>query len=77
MPPLHLSDTELSILMDAARPIPPAARDGFLHAVSAALAQHPGEIGPGIVYRVTRDVQRKFFDPPNLSTSHSKHTRAG
>ena len=65
---IALTDDELSAVMDAARPIPPASRDAFLHALAAELAQHP-VIGEGLIHRVARDVQRKYFDPPDLSGS--------
>jgi hypothetical protein len=44
----------------------PKDRDPFLRDVAAELAKHPA-LGPGIVGRVVRDVQRSYFDPPNLS----------
>ena len=46
-------------------------RDGFLQAVAAALASHPGEVGPGVVHRVCAEVQRQHFDPPDFSHAGS------
>jgi hypothetical protein len=63
--PLRLSDSELDAIFAAARPLDVRDRDGFLQAVAVAL-QGAGEIGPGTVYRVASETQRKFFDPPEL-----------
>ena len=42
-------------------------RDPFLQAVAnALLADCSGEIGPGTVARVCREMQRQFFDPPDI-----------
>jgi hypothetical protein len=69
--PLQLSDTEMAALMDLARPLDPAQRPQFLEAVAAELEvkRQAGEIGEGSVHRVGRDVQRKYFDPPQLGES--------
>jgi hypothetical protein len=65
MPPIRLSDSELDAVMAAARPIAVERRDAFLQAVAAELRGR--EVGPGIVHRVVAQVQREFFDPPDLS----------
>jgi hypothetical protein len=64
---VSLSDTDLSAVMDAARPIPPPSRDRFLREVAAELSKYP-EIGPGLVGRVVRETQRKYFDPPRFTS---------
>jgi hypothetical protein len=70
--PIRLSDSELEAVMAAARPLDVSVRDAFLQAVAAALANCT-DIGPGTVYRVVAETQRKFFDPPDLSqTSRSR-----
>jgi hypothetical protein len=66
MPPVRLSDSELDAVMAAARPLPVERRDAFLQAVASAL-QGCREVGPGVVYRVAAQVQREFFDPPDLT----------
>jgi hypothetical protein len=63
--PIRLNDTELDVVFSAARPLPVELRDPFLQAVADALASR-GEVGPGVVYQVCREQQRRFFDPPNL-----------
>jgi hypothetical protein len=40
--------------------------DPFLRALAAELAKYP-EIGPGLIFRLIRETQRRFFDAPNLS----------
>jgi hypothetical protein len=65
MPPIRLTDSELDAVMAAARPIPIERRDAFLQQVAVTL-QGCNEIGPGVVYRVAAQVQREFFDPPDL-----------
>jgi hypothetical protein len=43
-------------------------RDPFLRAVAHALQQDcVGEIGPGTVARVCRELQRQFFSPPDFA----------
>jgi hypothetical protein len=71
MPPLNLSDDELAIVMDCAKPLRPAERNAFLVAVSIELGRER-QLGPGIVSRVCRNLQRGFFDPPDLTGGESK-----
>jgi hypothetical protein len=66
MPPLRLTDSELDAVMAAARPIAVDRRDAFLQDVAAAL-RHCVEVGPGTVYRIVSEVQRRHFDAPDLS----------
>jgi hypothetical protein len=63
MPPIRLTDEELSAIMLACQPLAPEARDGFVRAVAASLQSCP-EIGPGTVYRAIEQAQRAHFDPP-------------
>jgi hypothetical protein len=65
MPPIKLTDDELSAVLRAARPIAVADRDAFLIEVAAAL-QNCSEPGPGDVHRAIVAAQRKFFDPPEI-----------
>jgi hypothetical protein len=66
MPPVRLTDSELDAVLSAARPIAVELRDAFLHAVARALSGRK-EIGPGVVHQVCRELQRQFWDPPDLS----------
>jgi hypothetical protein len=63
--PVRLTDTELDLVFAAARPLALDMRDPFLQAVADALANR-AQVGPGVVYQVCREQQRRFFDPPNL-----------
>jgi hypothetical protein len=65
MPPIRLSDDELDSVLAAARPIAIERRDAFLQQVAAELRGR--EIGPGLVARICRELQRQFFAPPDLS----------
>ena len=65
-----LSSDQADAILRAARPLPPADHDAFLEDVSSALAGL--EIGDGVIHRVCRDVQRKYFDPPNLNHVSSR-----
>ena len=64
--PVRLSDSELDAIFSAAGPLPVEARDTFLRAVAHRLQQECGEIGPGTVGRICRELQRQFFDPPEF-----------
>jgi hypothetical protein len=72
MPPHHLTDDEVDAVLAAARPIANDRRDAFLQAVADALAGL-SELGPGATYRVIRDVQKQFFDPPDSTGSTIRH----
>jgi hypothetical protein len=75
MPPVRLTDEELTAVFAAAQPIPVSRRDAFLRDVAAALKHYP-EIGPGVVYRVVSETQRQFFDPPLETERHEpQHSR--
>jgi hypothetical protein len=72
MPPIRLTDEELTAVMSAARPISVDRRDAFLQAVAGALQSCP-ELGPGTVHRAIADVQRAFFDPPDFAGGAGKY----
>ena len=63
---ITLDNDELKQINLAARPLREKVRGEFLAAVAAEL-QHQPQCGPGVVYRACRELQRRFFDPPNLS----------
>ena len=63
--PDELSEDQISIVLNAARPLPIQDRDAFLHDVVEAL-DHCPELGDGAVSRLCRELQRRYFDPPNL-----------
>jgi hypothetical protein len=69
MPPIALTDEQLTAIMRACAPLRPDARGAFLEAVAAALQGR--EIGDGSVGRAIAAAQRQFFDPP-LSTDEGE-----
>jgi hypothetical protein len=64
MPPLALSDDQLTAIMQAAAPLPFNRRAAFLEEIAAQLRGR--EIGDGLVHRVIAQVQHAHFDPPDF-----------
>jgi hypothetical protein len=77
--PLQLSDEEMDLLLARAAPIDQRLRPEFLAAVAAELEAASAQtgVGPGlgVLHRVGRVVQRKYWDPPQLPNA-SKAARA-
>ena len=69
---ISLDDSEMQILIEAARPIPQHDRAAFLADVAAELARYP-ELGPGIIGRVVREIQRRHLNAPDLRGVGSKY----
>lgn len=69
---LDFSDAEISAIMVACHPLQRHDRDAFLRAVAAEIAALPHR-GPGSVHRAIREVQRRYFDPPNLRVASEKY----
>ena len=65
--PLELNDSEMALLTELAQPIDQRLRHDFLRAVAAELEARPAAIGEGAVHRIARAVQRRFWEPPQLS----------
>jgi hypothetical protein len=77
MPPIKLSDAELTAVLAAAGPLAVDRRDSFLQQVAASLGACT-DIGPGTVHRAIAEAQRQFFDPPNLEhVGTGKYGRGG
>jgi hypothetical protein len=68
MPPVSLSDSELTAIMDACRPLQPRDRDRFLRNIATELAALP-MLGDGAVNRAIKAVWRQHFDAPDLRTA--------
>ena len=66
--PLQLNDDEMNVLMSLAGPIDQQRRPQFLQEVAQELEakRQAGEVGEGLVHRLARAIQRKYFDPPQL-----------
>jgi hypothetical protein len=62
----------MDAIMRAAKPIDPDQRSAFLESVVAELARHD-TIGDGLIFRVVREQQRRFFRPPIESDHHGHH----
>jgi hypothetical protein len=63
---IHLDDDEMSAVLEVCRPLPPPSRDQFLRLLAAELERHP-EIGPGLIHRIARDLQRQYLNPPRVA----------
>jgi hypothetical protein len=74
MPPIALTDAQLTAVFEAARPLAVASRDAFLLDLASAL-QGIVDPGDGDVARAIRAVQRKHFDPPQLNAHAVPHPR--
>lgn len=61
---LSLSDEELNAIISLARPIEAAMRDAFLRGMAKELARYRDSIGPGLIFRVGKQLQREFLRPP-------------
>jgi hypothetical protein len=72
---ISLSDDELKIIMDCARPLAsPQDRSQFLTDVARALERYE-IVGVGIVARVAREAQRKYFAAPTMMHNNSRWNR--
>jgi hypothetical protein len=65
MGPLKLTDDQLSAVMRAAAPLAQNVREDFLETLAARLCGLR-ELGDGAVYRVIREVQAEFLEPPHF-----------
>jgi hypothetical protein len=72
MPPLRLTDSEFTAIINAARPLQPRDRDQFLKDIATELASLP-MLGDGAVHRAIVTVQRRHFDPPDLRVAVGKY----
>jgi hypothetical protein len=63
--PIHLSDSQLEQIMRAAAPLAPNDRSSFLTDVATAL--HGQALGDGAVFRVIREIQGRYFHPPEFA----------
>jgi hypothetical protein len=71
--PHGLTDEEKDLLVALAQPLDQSRRDPFLREVAAEVEAAAGQTGigpgPGGVHRVARQIQRHFFNPPQLGES--------
>jgi hypothetical protein len=62
MQALSFTDEQLSALMRAATPLPPGDRTAFLEEVASKLQDKV--LGDRLVFRVIREAQGRYLDPP-------------
>jgi hypothetical protein len=65
MPPIALTDDQLTVITNAAHPLPPQDRAAFLERVAEML--RGVEIGDGAVSRAARTAQAEFLRPPQIN----------
>jgi hypothetical protein len=65
--PLALTDSEITTIMAACRPLSPDDRESFLQHVAAVLAAQP-VLGDGVVARVCREIFKQHWKAPELDT---------
>ena len=74
---LIFSDEEMTMLINLSGPIAPAARPAFLDAVAAAVEAKGQPSGIGLVHQVGRQIQRQFWDPPQISPNTTAPAHRG
>jgi hypothetical protein len=77
--PLQLNDEEMNVLLSLAQPIEQRRRPQFLQEVAAELEakRQVGEVGEGLVHRLARAIQRKYWDPPQISPNATAPVHRG
>jgi hypothetical protein len=64
-PPIGLTDEQMSAVLAASCPLPANRRSAFLEHVARELANAP-MIGDGMLHRTIMQMQRAYFDAPDL-----------
>jgi hypothetical protein len=77
MTPIAFTDEEMSLLINLSGPIAPAARPAFMDAVAAAVEAKGQPSGVGLVHQVGRQIQKQFWDPPQLSPNMTAAVHRG
>jgi hypothetical protein len=67
--PLQLSDSEITMVMQLSRPLSPAQRVAFLEMLATKL-DGQRELGDGAIYRLCRELQREYFNPPQFGSDN-------
>ena len=62
--PIQLSNSQLEQILRAAAPLAPNDRSAFLADVAEALRDQA--LGDGAVFRVIREIQERYFHPPDF-----------
>jgi hypothetical protein len=69
--PIHFSDSQLEQILRAAAPLAPTDRSAFLAEVAAALRGQT--LGDGAVFRAIREIQERYFRPPEFAPGSGKY----
>jgi hypothetical protein len=77
MTPIAFTDEEMSLLINLSGPIAPAARPAFMDAVAAAVEAKGQPSGVGLVHQGGRQIQKQFWDPPQLSPNMTAPVHRG
>jgi hypothetical protein len=77
--PLSLTDEEKDLLLSLAQPIDQKQRAAFLATDAAELeaSGQAGAVGLVLVHRTARVVQRRFFEPPQISPNSTAPVHRG
>jgi hypothetical protein len=67
--PIRLTDSQVEQILRAAAPLAPEDRSAFLAYVAEAL--HGKALGDGVDFRVTREIQERYFRPPEFAPGGS------
>jgi hypothetical protein len=67
--PLALSDSQITAIWSASRPMQPQEREAFLGALGAVF-QGRDSVGDGELYRAIRELQRTHFRAPVETERH-------
>ena len=68
--PIRLSDDQMPAVLAASTPLPPDLRAAFLETCAREISALP-MVGDGALHRVIMQVQRQYFDAPDLSDRHA------
>jgi hypothetical protein len=71
--PLSLTTEEMDLLLSLAAPIEQRLRPQFLQEVAREMEASGQAGGPGGVHRLARQIQRRYFDPPQLPNASPVH----
>ena len=71
---MQLSPEEMRLLLELSEPLEQSRRPAFLQEATRRIEETApqGGVGPGVVHRVGRAVQRDFFDPPDLRVGQGR-----
>jgi hypothetical protein len=77
MPPLSLTDEEMTLVRELSAPIPLRQRQEFLLAIAAELETEQtagAAIGPGLIHRVASRLQHRFGPAPQVAAGKYART---